>query len=197
MMSLQEKKQCLLETYQGYKSNPLLDHLRANAKNFVGGIGPLNASVMLVGEAPGEHEDAAGRPFVGPSGQILDTLIKRSGMKRDELFITNVVKYRTMNAQGQNRHPTKQEVQDSFHCLKTEIVYVDPKVIALMGNTAIKAFFPLHNSYDGHGIIFKLTPESRPVVFLFHPGVAIYSKEMMGTLIQDFKRINEALASKE
>lgn len=162
----------------------------------MGGTGPIDARIMLVGEAPGSDENDAGRPFVGPSGRILDRLINRAGLHREDLFITNVVKYQTVKDSGNNRHPTKQEVTYSLPCLRQEILIVDPLVLALMGRTAIQAFFPMHDPTSDHGVIFKLTPTSRPVVMLYHPGVVIYSQNhgnTMQTLIDDFQVITRAL----
>lgn len=195
-MLVEERRSYLNEAYDAYKINPAFDKLRPKATQFVPGDGRIDAPVMMVGEAPGPHEDRAGRPFVGPSGQILDKLLKAALLNRNDCFITNTVKYRTVNDNGNNRHPTPQEVLDSLDCLKQEIVYVNPKVLALMGRTPIQAFFPEYSPGKDHGMIFRLTPTSRPIVMLYHPGIVLYStngESMMETLVEDYKQVTQAL----
>lgn len=191
------KQERLQEAYQQYKITPELRHLRAQGKRFVGGAGPLDARLVLVGEAPGEHEDDAGRPFVGPDGQILDKLLKSAGIRRDRIFITNMVKYRTTKDTGNNRHPNSEEIDASRLTLQREIDIIQPTVVGLMGRTAMKFLSPFHWPHEQHGKVYRYSPTSRPVVLLYHPGVIVYEKSMMETLTKDFKVVYQTLVQEE
>lgn len=162
--------------------------------NFVPGEGPIPASVMLAGEAPGRAEDAQRRPFVGEAGKVLDKLLLRAELRREDVFITNTVKFRPVDENGRNRTPSMTEVENSLECLKREIELVNPQVIGLMGRVAIQAFFGSFTPGQWHGKTYRKTPTSRPVVFLYHPAFAVYSKKMLQTLIDDFQAIPAALA---
>ena len=102
------------------------------AKHAVPGEGPANAEIMLVGQNPGTDEDEVGRPFVGRAGQYLTKILMANQLKRDELFITNIVKHKTPN----NRPPYIEEIQACLPYLTEEINIVKPKKIVLMGKTA-------------------------------------------------------------
>jgi len=102
--------------------------------------GPLS-SFMIVGEAPGADEDEAAEPFVGRSGQLLDTLLKKAKIKREQVYITNVVKCRPYTKKGKfksNRTPTKREIL-SCDWLEREIALIKPKVVVPLGATALRA----------------------------------------------------------
>ncbi|MBI4095671.1 MAG: uracil-DNA glycosylase [DPANN group archaeon] len=107
-------------------------------ENVVLGHGPKTATVMIIGERPGAEEIKLGRPFVGRSGQFLTEELEKIGIKRDELYITNVVK---TFADG-NKPPTKHELKNFLPILEKEIREVRPKIIILLGNTATKVFLP-------------------------------------------------------
>jgi uracil-DNA glycosylase family 4 len=101
----------------------------------VAGEGPPNAKVMLIGQNPGSEEAEQGRPFVGKSGQYLDTVLKKNGIDRSQLYITNVVKETTTA----NRKPTAQEINYWMSYLLEEIKQVSPEIVVLMGKVAQKA----------------------------------------------------------
>lgn len=165
--------------------NELLVNLRAGANKFVHGIGPIHPPIMLVGEAPGRHEDKVGEPFVGPAGEVLDLLFLRGKVKREACFVTNMIKYRPVDDVGKNRTPTKEELDYNKKYVQREIEIVGPKVLGLMGRPSIQTFFPLHSPRESHG---KTYMQSKPpVVFLFHPAVAAYNPEQIDTLIADFR----------
>lgn len=139
--------------------------LSESCTNKVPGTGPLDASIMLVGEAPGQHEDEQGIPFVGNGGQLLNKAIEAVGWNRDDLYITNVVKCRP----PENRNPTQPEVSACFHHLKKEIEVIRPKVIialgALAANTLIHTDFKI-TQQNGHW--FDLSDETRAIA-VYHP----------------------------
>jgi len=128
----------LSEINKKYSEQPEL--LIDGAKRLVFGDGPEDAKIMLLGEAPGKDEDACGLPFQGKAGQLLNTLLERAGLAREDCYITNVVKARpTKGGFGRaNRPPTKEEVAQHHNWLKEEIMSVKPTVIVTMGGVATK-----------------------------------------------------------
>ncbi len=109
--------------------------LKINAKKVVFGDGNPDSPVMLIGEGPGEKEDEIGRPFVGDAGKLLDKMLNAINLNRDKIYITNVVNYRPPN----NRKPESNEIKTYAHFLKDHISIVDPKLLILMGSTAVEA----------------------------------------------------------
>jgi len=115
---------------------------------------------MIIGEAPGREEELKGKPFVGKAGRELDALLMRSGLKREEVYITNIVSCRPPN----NRRPTKKERESCLPRLMEEISSIKPRVIALLGSTAISAFLDavkvseLHGTFVGHFLSHTIRP---------------------------------------
>ena len=112
------------------------------ATQAVFGVGPAPAKVMLIGEQPGDKEDLAGTPFVGPSGELLNRALAAAGLRRDEIYITNTVKHFKFRASGRRRlheRPREDEVNACFPWLAAEIEQVQPKVIVCLGATAAQA----------------------------------------------------------
>lgn len=104
--------------------------------NLVFGEGPEDAKLMIVGEAPGEEEDLSGRPFVGRAGQLLDRILESVGLDRNDLYITNIVKFRPPG----NRNPTLAEIKASEPVLMEQIRLIHPQVIATLGNVPTQYF---------------------------------------------------------
>jgi len=155
------------------------------------GEGSLNAEIMLVGEAPGYNESITGKPFCGASGKILDELLESAGLKREDIFITNIVKLRPPN----NRNPTKEEIKQFSHFLDKQIEIINPKMICTLGNFStgyILERFNLKDKIQGiskiHGQIFNVSTLLGiiKIVPLYHPAVAAYDANMKDTLKQDF-----------
>jgi uracil-DNA glycosylase len=138
--------------------------LYADADQTVFGSGSRSAAIMLVGEQPGDQEDRAGRPFVGPAGRVLDDALRAAEIDRDPLYVTNAVKHFkfTRNAGGKRRihqTPTRTEVVSCRPWLIAELTSVDPDVLVLMGATAAKALL---------GNDFRLTRHRGEVLHLPH-----------------------------
>jgi DNA polymerase len=155
------------------------------------GEGSLNADIMLIGEAPGYNESMTGKPFCGASGKILDELLESAGFKREDIFITNIVKLRPPN----NRNPTKEEIKQFSHFLDKQIEIINPKIICTLGNFStsyILERFNLKDKIQGiskiHGQIFNLSTLLGiiKIVPLYHPAVAAYNANMKDVLKQDF-----------
>ena len=111
------------------------------------GEGPPDASIMIVGEAPGRNEDEQGRPFVGAAGRNLDDLLSEVGVSRGSVFITNTVKCRP----PANRRPARNELDTCHPYLRRQIEAIAPKVIVLLGDAAVKEFFPQSSLGQAHG----------------------------------------------
>jgi len=122
--------QAIAEKIQVCKECPL----HKDAKQGVPGEGPANASIVFIGEAPGRSEDEQGRPFVGRAGILLEELLHRAGLHREQVYITNVVKHRPPD----NRPPKTPEIKACKHYLEDELMLLKPKLVVLLGGTAKK-----------------------------------------------------------
>lgn len=115
-----------------YKCNKC--QLCKNRKNVVFGVGNPNADIMFIGEGPGAEEDEQGIPFVGKAGKLMNQAFKGLGIDRDDVYIANIVKCRPPN----NRTPLKEEAIACLDYLRNQVILVNPKIIVLLGNTALK-----------------------------------------------------------
>ena len=157
----------------------------------VAGEGSLNSRVMFVGEAPGKTEDSQGRPFCGKAGGMLDELLAIANLKREEVFICNILKCRPSN----NRNPQESEIQACTPYLDRQIEVIKPGVLCCLGNFAasyIMKKFGLAAKVQGimkiHGNIF-IAPASYGkirIMPLLHPAVVTYDRSKMPILKEDF-----------
>ncbi len=139
--------------------------------NLVFGEGNPDAKLMLIGEAPGEEEDLSGRPFVGRAGQLLDRILESVTIRRDDIYITNIVKYRPPG----NRNPKPEEIAASEPLLLEQIKLIRPQIIGTLGNIATQYFLQTKdgitrtrgNWFEWHGI--KLMPLYHPAYLLRNP----------------------------
>jgi len=177
----------LQEKLKEWKGCPL--HKNANP---VLGEGNPHATVMFIGEAPGQKEDELGRPFVGPAGQFLDELLATIGLKRDEVYISNVVKYRPPN----NRDPTDEEKEQCMPWLKLEIALIKPKIIVPLGRHALGHFFPNVKITAAHGKPHKLN-DTVTIFPIYHPAAALHNGHLRQSLFDDFKALGEFLKEKK
>ncbi len=153
----------------------------------VPGEGPENASIMFIGEGPGFHEDKQGRPFVGAAGQFLDELLGSIGMKRQDVFITNVVKCRPPG----NRDPLPDEIDACRAYLDRQIEIINPKVIVTLGRHSMARWFPHAKISAIHGQPRKM--DGRLIVPMFHPAAALHQPSLRRTVEEDFARLPEIL----
>jgi len=156
--------------------------------NFVPGEGPAPAAVMVVGEAPGASEDKQGRPFVGRAGKLLDQLLGEAGLRREEVFITNVLKARPPN----NRDPRADEVAHSMPWLEAQLALVKPRLLIPLGRHALAHFAPGEKISEVHGTV--VIALERTLFPMYHPAAALHAKGLRETLFQDAKALSEALA---
>lgn len=160
------------------------------------GEGSLNARIMFIGEGPGHYEDYEGKPFVGKAGKILDELLDSIGLKKNEIYISNLIKCRPPN----NRNPLKNEIQMCSEFLDKQIKIIQPKVIVPLGNFAISYIFKKYNLKFSkissiHGKIFFVNTNfgTVKIIPIFHPAATIYKRDIKNILLEDFKIIKENL----
>lgn len=179
------------DLYQEMVVCPRCPELVKSRTQVVPGDGPPDARLVLVGEAPGWHEDQKGLPFVGPAGQFLDQLLASVGLARGQVYIANVIKCRP----PQNRDPLPQEVENCRPWLEAQLARLKPRVIIPLGRHALAWFFPQESIARLHG-----TNRRRDGVvyyFLYHPAAALHQPSLRRTLDEDFKRVPALLAEAE
>lgn len=161
--------------------------LRVTTTQGVPGDGSANAQVVFIGEAPGAREDKDGRPFVGSSGKFLAEMLESIKMKREDVYITNIVKYRP----PENRDPTPKEIADCAKWLEEEIKLIDPALIVFLGCHSMNHFFPKEKISEAHGVVLSANHfgKIRHFLPLYHPAAALYNGSLREVLKKDFKKI--------
>lgn len=181
-------KALLLQRLHTEQEQNCLCALRESAIRAVWGHGNPDASIVFIGEAPGKKEDETGVPFVGAAGKFLDEMLLSIHMKREDIYITNIVKYRPPN----NRDPLPEEKDTCKGWLHAELQLIKPSLIVFLGRHAMNHFFPELKISEAHGV---LTEESisgiptRHFLPLYHPAAALYNGGLREELFQDFKKI--------
>jgi uracil-DNA glycosylase len=145
---------------------------------------------MFVGEGPGQNEDEQGRPFVGAAGKLLTELIESIGLKRSEVFITNIVKCRPPN----NRAPRKPEIEACNPYLQSQIGLIKPRVICPLGTPAIATLIgDEYSASRSHG---KPITKGDSMIFpMYHPAAALYDASLKETIFHDFQILKQLLGS--
>jgi len=186
-------KQKKLEELNNYWQENCQCELRKTATRAVLGQGNASSEIVFIGEAPGKKEDEEGVPFVGSAGKFLSELLDSIGLKREDIYITNIVKYRPPG----NRDPEPKEKEDCNEWLINELKIISPKLIVFLGRHAMSRFFPELKISEAHGkLIIKKFPEFEEKLHflpLYHPAAALYNGGMRDVLIKDFKKIPKAL----
>jgi uracil-DNA glycosylase family 4 len=157
--------------------------LAENATQLVFGDGNPDADVVFIGEAPGKNEDEQGLPFVGAAGRFLNEMLASIGLKRDDVYITNIVKYRPPD----NRDPLPSEKIEFLPYLRSQLEVIKPKLVVTLGRHSMDSLLPGLQISKCHG----QPKRYRGQVFmpLFHPAAALYNGAMRQTLLEDFQRI--------
>lgn len=166
--------------------------LKKTAINVVPGIGSAYADIVFIGEAPGKKEDEKGEPFVGAAGKFLNEMLASVKLSRQDIYITNVVKYRPPD----NRDPSPQEVDDCWLWLCEQIDLIDPLLIVPLGRHALERFVPGQKISQAHGKTFKREVSGlgiRVYFALYHPAAALYNGSLRETLIKDFSKVPKLL----
>jgi uracil-DNA glycosylase family protein len=155
------------------------------ATQAVPGEGPPGCALMLVGEQPGDQEDRAGRPFVGPAGQLLDELLQSAGLERDKVFVTNAVKHFKWEARGKRRlhaRPAAGEVGACNIWLTTEIATERPQVIVALGATAVRALLNSTQAIAALRAHPIAHPSGAKVIVTYHPSAVLRAQERAESL---------------
>jgi len=181
------KKKLALELIQQNVKICKKCNLCSTRKNAVPGEGNVNADIVFIGEAPGKNEDLRGRPFVGTAGKKLDDALENSGLARNDVYITNIVKCKP----PKNRIPNYEEKTMCSNYLEHELSIINPKIICLLGNTAFNTILEGNEISKNHGkLIYK---EKRMYFVTFHPAAIIYNQKLEKVFKNDIKKLVKTL----
>lgn len=193
-MSAKTKQELLDELKARIEAEDPTPELRKGATQLVFGGGDADAEVVFIGEAPGKNEDLQGKPFVGAAGKFLNEMLEMIGLKREDIYITNIVKYRPPN----NRDPLPEEKKAFLPYLQSQLEVIQPKVVVTLGRHSMNCFLPDLQISQVHGQPkrVKLALKAHQgnvlkvvILPLFHPAAALYNGGMRQTLIDDFALI--------
>lgn len=162
--------------------------LRETCQRVVPGEGSAEAEIMFIGEGPGQKEDELGRPFVGAAGKFLEEMLATIKLKREDVYIANVVKCRP----PQNRDPLPEEVAACWPWLLEQIKIIQPKLVVTLGRHSMERFLPGMKISEVHGKAMRREIDGigKQVFYtLYHPAAALYNGSMREVLIKDFRRI--------
>lgn len=176
------KKQLLEELYSQHRNNPASPLIIDNNANLIFGEGSLDASLMFVGEAPGRDEDIQKRPFVGRAGQLLNNILNSCNIKRENTYITNIIKARPIS----NRTPTPDEITRCWPVLHKQIHIINPKIIVTLGTCAALVFLKKPFSITkAHG--YPVPFEHYIVVPTLHPAFILRNSNFHPKMVQDIR----------
>jgi DNA polymerase len=192
MLDAAQRREDLKGVYRHASGCLRCPHLAAARTTVVFGSGNADADLMFIGEAPGVNEDKQGVPFVGQAGRLLEKLLEEIGLRREDVFIANVLKCRPPD----NRDPLPQEIENCQEYLYRQLELIEPRVVCTLGNFSTKllredpqGITRLH----GRAEIRRIGPRTVRLYPLFHPAAALYTPSMLATLREDFARIPELL----
>jgi uracil-DNA glycosylase family 4 len=157
--------------------------LREQATQLVFGDGNPDADIVFIGEAPGKNEDIQGKPFIGAAGKFLNEMLEMIALKREDIYITNIVKYRPPN----NRDPLPEEKAAFLPYLAQQLEVIKPKLIVTLGRHSMDVLLPGLKISQVHGEPRR--HEGKVYLPLFHPAAALYNGGLRQTLIDDFASI--------
>ena len=185
------KQQKLVDIVQQILKDDPTPELRQGATQLVFGDGNPDSDIVFIGEAPGKSEDEQGKPFVGAAGKFLNEMLGMIDLKREDVYITNIVKYRPPN----NRDPLPEEKKVFLPYLQSQLEVIQPKVVVTLGRHSMNCFLPDLQISQVHGqpkrvrlnLKANLSDTYQVVILpLFHPAAALYNGAMRQTLIDDF-----------
>jgi len=167
-------------------------NLKKNAKQVVFSDGDYKSSVMIVGEGPGQKEDEIGKPFVGDAGQLLNKMLNAINIKRESIYLTNVVNYRPPN----NRKPEPGEINRYSEFLREHISIIDPKILILMGSTAMEALFGYKIKISKERGVWKeviINNMTYLTMITFHPAYLLRQADQKKYSWADLKEIRKKI----
>jgi len=174
------KEEALTSLKEEIKNN---NKLPLTESNLVFGEGNPDADILFIGEAPGFHENIQGKPFVGRAGKLLDAMIVGLGWKREDVYITNIVKRRP----PENRDPLPEEIEAYSPYLMRQVEIINPKIIATLGRFSMNFFFPEAKISRDQGKVFWW--KERLIVPLYHPAAALRSTSVKEALEKSFAKL--------
>ena len=185
------KQLCLDQIEADIKEKNICPDLAKTATNLVMGIGNPDADVVFIGEAPGKNEDLSGEPFVGAAGKFLNEMLASISMSREDIYITNIVKYRPPN----NRDPLPNEKRAFWPYLVKQIQTIEPKILITLGRHSMEYFLPGKSIAQIHGQPKRIEFGDQKIVILplYHPAAALYNGGLRQTLQEDFQLIPEII----
>jgi DNA polymerase len=163
--------------------------LAQEATQLVFGDGNPDADIVFIGEAPGKNEDEQGQPFVGAAGKFLNEMLAGIGLAREDVYITNIVKYRP----PANRDPLPDEKTEFLPFLQSQLEVIKPKLVITLGRHSMDSLLPGLRISDVHGQPKRY--KGQVYLPLFHPAAALYNGGLRQTLVDDFERIPKILAA--
>ncbi len=173
--------------------------LHAYRRNAVPGEGRRDAELVFIGEAPGRVEDETGRPFVGAAGKLLTSLIEGMGLRREDVYITNIVKCRPPN----NRDPEPGEIEACIPYLKRQLNMIRPRVVVALGRHAARTLFEAaglrwRSMARDHGrpVEAELWGVRVTLYPTYHPAAALYNPKLRESLEKDFEKLAKLLGSR-
>jgi DNA polymerase len=166
------------------KSNVCPD-LAKTAKHLVFGEGSPTAKIIFIGEAPGRNEDETGLPFIGAAGKFLDELLASVNLKREDVYITSIIKYRP----PKNRDPKPAEKAAFWPYLEAQIEVIQPRLIVTLGRHSLNCFLPKAKIGEVHGVPQQW--QGIALLPLYHPASVLYNSHIKQTVIDDFQVINQ------
>ncbi len=189
---LKSKQQLLDQIAADIVSDNVCPNLAKQATQLVFADGSADAEIVFIGEAPGKNEDLQGIPFVGAAGKFLAEMLAGIGLKREDIYITNIVKYRPPN----NRDPLPEEKAAFLPYLMRQLDVMKPKIVVTLGRHSMEAFLPGRKISEIHGQPKRIQFGTIKIVILplFHPAAALYNGGLRQTLIDDFANIPAVIA---
>jgi len=157
--------------------------LQASRKKSVPGEGPVDSDLMFIGEGPGFHENEQGKPFVGAAGRFLEDLLASIDLKREDVFIGNIVKCRPPG----NRDPQPEEIEACGKYLERQIEAIDPKVIVTLGRFSMARYFPDTRISKIHGQAKEI--DGKLIVPMYHPAAALHQPSLRKVIEADFSML--------
>lgn len=186
-MSAKDKQAKLDQIKADILKNNVCPDLAEQATQLVFGTGNPDANLLFIGEAPGKKEDETGEPFVGAAGKFLNEMLASIELKREDIYITNIVKYRPPN----NRDPSPAEKAVFLPYLSEQIEVIKPKLVITLGRHSMDSLLPGLKISSAHGEPKRYNEQV--YLPLFHPAAALYNGGLRQTLLDDFKRIPKIL----
>ncbi len=197
-----EQLRAIRDALVNLTESPLYEYRRRNNYYPVIGQGDHYADIMFIGEAPGKNEAEQGRPFCGASGRVLDELLESIELKREDVYVTNILKDRPPD----NRDPLKTEIDLYAPFLERQIGIIQPKVIATLGRFSMEFILRRFGAFQSgqkisqiHGTVIKVRADygRASVLPLFHPAAALYNANQRETLEADFQVLKQFVSKDE